>query len=75
MTLPTKARKAVKELCTIKAAADCVPTTWLDPLLSGPKGIGTGPWGERNVEKLLRGIQDRIRALTPVLPTKRRKKS
>lgn len=42
--------------------ARLVPTTWLDPLLSGPNAIKT-PMGCREVEALLRGIQDRIRAL------------
>ena len=53
----TKAeRKALVEEC-----ARCVPTTWLDPLLSGPNKVGSLP--ARETEALLRGIQDRIRAL------------
>jgi hypothetical protein len=41
---------------------NAVPTTWLDPLLSGPDAdpISPGP----AVEKLLRGIRDRIGSLT-----------
>jgi hypothetical protein len=41
--------------------ANLVPMNWCDPLLTGddaPKG----PLDNRGVEKLLRGIQDRIRA-------------
>jgi hypothetical protein len=53
----TKAeRKALIEEC-----ARCVPTTWLDPLLTGPNKVGNLP--ARETEALLRGIQDRIRAL------------
>jgi hypothetical protein len=49
----------------IEDAAECVPTNWLDPLLTGPnavipKDLNITP---RHIEALLRGIQDRIRAL------------
>lgn len=40
--------------------ANLVPTTWLDPLLSG-KDAPKLPLDGRGVEALLRGIQDRIR--------------
>jgi hypothetical protein len=47
----------------IAAASACVPTSWLDPLLTGPeKVIGDKP-DCRAIEALLRGVQDRIRAL------------
>lgn len=49
-------RNAVIDEC-----AKCVPTSWLDSLLSGPKKVGDLP--ARETEALLRGIQDRIRAL------------
>jgi hypothetical protein len=46
--------------------SDLVPTTWLDPLLTGPSsafaGKPSGTWGCREIEALLRGVQDRIRA-------------
>lgn len=42
--------------------SDLVPTNWCDSLLTGPKGIGQPPWDCRDIEKLLRGVQDRIRA-------------
>lgn len=42
-------------------AAKQVPTNWLDPLLTGD-GVKRTPLGEREIEALLRGIQDRIRA-------------
>lgn len=42
--------------------AACVPTTWLDPLLSVPnKEFSDGP----SVERLLKAIAERIRALAP----------
>lgn len=44
----------------IDECAKCVPTNWCDPLLTGP-GVGGLP--ARETEALLRGIQDRIRAL------------
>lgn len=40
--------------------ARLVPTNWCDPLLTGPKAPKL-PLGAREVEALLRGIQDRIR--------------
>lgn len=51
------ARDAVIEEC-----AKCIPTNWCDPLLTGPTA-GKTPLDCRAVEQLLRGIQDRIRAL------------
>lgn len=41
-----------------------VPTNWLDSLLTGPRKVGELPFGAREIEALLRGVQDRIRALT-----------
>lgn len=50
----------------IARAVKAVPTSWLDALLSGPetalKGKG-GTWGCPDVERLLRAIAGRIRAL------------
>ncbi len=39
-----------------------VPTNWCDPLLTGPDSICGPPYDCRAIEKLLRGIQDRLRA-------------
>jgi hypothetical protein len=42
----------------------CVPTTWLDPLLTGPDAvIGRYPYGGDDIENLLRAIRARITAL------------
>lgn len=41
--------------------AKCVPTNWCDSLLTG-RDAPKPPLGERSIEALLRGIQDRIRA-------------
>jgi hypothetical protein len=46
----------------IDECARAVPTNWCDPLLTGPQASKT-PLDGDGVEKLLRGIQDRIRAL------------
>ena len=51
------ARNAVIEEC-----AKCVPTNWCDVLLTGPDAP-KGPFDNRGVEQLLRGVQDRIRSL------------
>lgn len=46
----------------IEECAKLVPTSWLDPLLTGPrKVIIDSPCPE--IERLLRGVQDRIRGL------------
>lgn len=55
--VPDDVRNAVIDEC-----ARCVPTNWLDSLLTGDKRvIVNSPC--REVEALLRGVQDRIRAL------------
>lgn len=45
-----------------KKLSDLVPTNWIDELLTGKDGIGSPPYDCRHIEKLLRGVQDRIRA-------------
>jgi hypothetical protein len=45
-----------------KPLSDLVPTNWCDPLLTGPDAIKGPPYDGRAIEKLLRGVQDRIRA-------------
>lgn len=57
-------RGAADELraAVIKECAACVPTNWCDELLTGP-GAPKHPLDNRGVEQVLRGIQDRIRAL------------
>lgn len=47
---------------TRKLAADQVPTNWCDPLLTGPNAV-IKDLDCRQIEALLRGIQNRIRAL------------
>lgn len=54
------ARKAKQKM------SDLVPCNWCDPLLTGdhaalPK-VRAGKWTCRDIEALLRGVQDRIRA-------------
>ena len=50
--------KAVVEEC-----AKQVPTNWLDDLLTGPRAAIKRGTDCRQIEALLRGVQDRIRAL------------
>lgn len=45
-----------------KQATDKVPSNWLDPLLTGPEGIGPPPWNCPQIEKLLNGIKSRLLA-------------
>jgi hypothetical protein len=47
---------------TLEEAARVVPTTWLDPLLTGP-GATELPLDGPGVEKLCRGIAAAIRAM------------
>ena len=48
----------------IQDAAACVPTNWCDSLLTGPEGIGLPPYDCPKIERLLRGVQERIKALS-----------
>lgn len=58
---PRKPTVDVIRQAIIDECARCVPTSWLDPLLSGRNKVGDLP--ARETEALLRGVQDRIRAL------------
>jgi hypothetical protein len=42
-------------------AAELIPDTWIDSLLTGPGGMGEMPWKCPEVESLLRGVEKRIR--------------
>lgn len=52
-----------------EAAAKAIPMNWCDSLLTG-KGTPKGPLDNHDVEKLLRGVRDRIRSLPLSAPTK-----
>ena len=42
---------------------DPIPTSWLDPLLTGPRAvIGTPPYGCPDIERLLNALRIRVRA-------------
>jgi len=47
-----------------------VPTTWLDPLLTGPEAVlkGHGPWAGPDIERLLGAITKRIDSLLESRP-------
>lgn len=53
---------ADRALEAIGQCAACIPSNWLDPLLSGPKKIAEFP-SCPDVEKLLNAIRERILAL------------
>jgi hypothetical protein len=45
----------------LRAFAEKVPTSWLDPLLTGPTAvIGEPPYNCQDIEKLLRAVAARI---------------
>jgi hypothetical protein len=49
------------EVARLRAFAEKVPTSWLDPLLTGPTAIiGKPPYNCRDIEKLLRAIAARL---------------
>lgn len=45
---------------TREACAKAIPTSWLDPLLSGPDAILKPPYGCFEIERLLRAIKARV---------------
>lgn len=49
-----RAKKREREQC-----AACIPTSWLDPLLTGPNKVAEFSDGPA-IEKLLRAVRDRI---------------
>jgi hypothetical protein len=47
----------------VKRAVEAVPTSWLDPMLTGPNAvIGNPPYGCPDIERLLNAIRQRITA-------------
>lgn len=49
--------------------AACVPTTWLDPMLTGPNAVIVRyPYTGDDIERLLAAIRDRITALSTPSP-------
>lgn len=62
----TGAMSSVKRRVKKAPLSALVPTNWLDPLLTGEGAVlpkeRAGKWNCRDIEALLRGIQDRIRA-------------
>ena len=38
-----------------------IPTNWCDPLLTGPDAVMKSEYDCRDIEALLRGVQDRLR--------------
>jgi hypothetical protein len=56
-----KAFAAIREEC-----AKELPTSWLDPLLTGPKAVvGQPPYGCEDIERLCKAIAGRIRTAQP----------
>lgn len=51
-----------RALDVIGHCAACVPSNWLDPLLTGPKKIAEFHSGQ-DVERLLNAVRERIRTL------------
>lgn len=54
-----------------EACAKCVPSNWLDPLLTGPKKVIPDGVDCPTVERLLNAIRERILARTALPSTER----
>lgn len=47
-----------------KDLIDCLPTTWLDPMLSGKDAVmGKNPWGCPDIEKLINAIRKKMKVV------------
>ncbi len=58
-----RAAARAKEILLAEELIKCVPSSWLDPLLTGPDAVvGPPPWNCLQVESLLNGIRKRMRA-------------
>lgn len=72
----TKFREESREFLddpSVEEAADAVPTTWLDDLLTGPTSVGgEPPFGCPQVEAILRGVKARILAIEAPRPSARK---
>lgn len=56
---PDAKRRA--EPINAKAILDCIPESWLDPLLTGPKAVFNPIKGE-GIELLLNAVRERVRS-------------
>lgn len=58
-------RESVAAICgrLRVAAVKSIPTSWLDPMLSGPAAvIGLPPYDCEDIERLLEAVRARVRA-------------
>jgi len=56
-----KQRKPLKQPAVKHSASELIPTTWLDPLLTGKdKVIGEHPYNGKDIERLLSALKKRI---------------
>ncbi len=46
-----------------KAILAAIPTSWLDPLLSGPNEIAKPPYHCPDIERLLQAIRERVQTI------------
>lgn len=52
---------ALHKLAVKHSASELIPTTWLDPLLTGKdKVIGEHPYNGKDIERLLSALKKRI---------------
>ena len=60
----TPRRRPMKTARPVRPS-DGVPTSWLDPLLTGPDAVlkGHGPWGCPDIEALLNAVRKRVQSL------------
>ena len=50
-------------LQALSEAAEQIPTSWLDPLLTGPDAVGPLPWSGQQIEQFCRRLSAAIRSL------------
>lgn len=46
-----------------QAILDAIPTTWLDPLLTGPDAIAKPPYTCTDIERLMNAVRERVKAI------------
>lgn len=55
-------RSAGSQQRVVSRLIACLPTTWLDPILTGPQAVieTKGPWGCRDIENIIGAIRKRM---------------
>jgi hypothetical protein len=63
-TSPYRRVEALVRQQIAKELIDCLPTTWLDPMLTGKDAVlGKNPWGCPDIEKLINAIRKKMKVV------------